>query len=383
MFENSNFAKAKALNGIVADVMKGTIHMRTMGRRYLPPFAHEDSGDYYSRLNRATLTPILSETINTVVGRIFSSDMAINSPLQLDSATSNNESFAVMLKSVVFDAVKFGCGYVFVNFACGLPQFEHIPYEAIKDVKEDFDGKIELITYRKAGKDIEIGKGYVLVDKQKTHIIKLGSPIDFCPVVAVNINPLTPSVGIAPYAELAALCVKLWQADSAQDNIVSYLRQPLLLATGIGNADNIEVGANMLIVPKDSDVRYVEHSGNAVEVGFTHIDRIKQDCILAGASISSLSKIAMTDEQAEEEKVKTTARVLAWCEVIEDSAAIMLQMAADYIGINDGGKISLRDNILNRKEKISLDEIVSLLQNQVISVDEARDFLKERKVING
>ena len=379
--KSDNFAKAKQVNDLVYDVLKGTQHLRSMAEKHLPRFEREDYADYRKRLNRATLTPILQETVSTVVGRIFSNDIQIDSALPLDSVNELNDSFSVVLRDVVTDAVKFGCSYVFVNYVDGLPQFEHIPYASVKKIEED-GLRLKSIAYTKGGKDIEIGRGYVSIDKVSLPIIMHGKVIDFCPVVPFNINAITPSVGSSPYAELAALCIKLWQADSAQDNIVSYLRQPLLLASGISANDGVEVSAgNLLIVPKDADVRYVEHSGNAVAVGFDHIDRIKQDCLLAGAAISSLSKISMTDGQAEEEKTKTTARVLSWCEKIEDCAANALQIAADYVGLKDGGSVSLRENVLNEKSKVSLDDVVNLVQNGILSADEARNHLASLKLI--
>ena len=379
--KSNEFSQSKLQNAIVEDVLKGTLFMRQMGRKYLPKFDIETDEDYFKRLNRATLTPILQETIETVVGRIFSNDVQINSPLQLNSVNEFNDSFAVVLKGVVNDSVKFGCSYLFVNYVNGLPQFEHIPYESI--VKLETDGvSLNSITYRKVEKEITIGRGFVEIEKQRYDIVKMGKNLDVCPVVPFVIKQLTNFVGISPYAELAALCVKLWQADSAQDNIVSYLRQPILTASGVNDIESVDVGANMLLIPKDAEIKYIEHSGNAVEIGFTHIDRIKQDCLLAGASISSLSKIAMTDEQANEEKIKTTSRVLTWCEVFEDCAAKALQLAADYVGIKEGGSISLRENILNEKSKIELGDLLNLFEQGIIDKDEVRSFLKERKVID-
>ena len=90
----------------------------------------------------------------------------------------------------------------------------------------------------------------------------------------------------------------------------------------------------------------------------------------------------MTDEQANEEKIKTTSRVLAWCEVFEDCAAKALQVAADYVGIKDGGKISLRENILNEKSKVELNDLLNLFEKGIIDKDEVRRFLTERKVID-
>lgn len=379
--KSNEFSQSKLQNAIVEDVLKGTLFMREMGRKHLPKFDIETDEDYFKRLNRATLTPILQETIETVTGRIFSNDVIVDSPLPLDSVNEFNDSFQVVLKAVVNDAVKFGCSYLFVNYVNGLPQFEHIPYESI--LKLETDGvSLTSITYRKAEKEITIGRGFVTIEKEKFQIIKTGKVLDACPVVPFVIKPITPFLGVSPYAELATLCVKLWQADSAQDNIVSYLRQPILTASGVNDIDSVDVGANMLLIPKDAEIKYIEHSGNAVEIGFTHIDRIKQDCLLAGASISSLSKIAMTDEQANEEKIKTTSRVLAWCEVLEDCAAKALQLAADYVGIKDGGKISLRENILNEKNKVELTDLLNLFEKGIIQIDEVRSFLKERKVID-
>ena len=107
--KSDNFAKAKQVNDLVYDVLQGTQHLRSMAEKHLPRFEREDYADYRKRLNRATLTPILQETVSTVVGRIFSNDIQIDSALPLDSVNELNDSFSVVLRDVVTDSVKFGC----------------------------------------------------------------------------------------------------------------------------------------------------------------------------------------------------------------------------------------------------------------------------------
>jgi hypothetical protein len=89
-------------------------------------------------------------------------------------------------------------------------------------------------------------------------------------------------IGTPPMIELGHANVEHWQSKSDQQNILHVARVPILFGKELGAKTALAVGANALIkaTSKDADLKYVEHSGKAIEAGRTSIldleDRMRQ-----------------------------------------------------------------------------------------------------------
>jgi hypothetical protein len=79
-------------------------------------------------------------------------------------------------------------------------------------------------------------------------------------------------IGAPPLLDLAFLNVEHWQSASDQQTILHVARVPILFAKGFSSTDGLVVGASTAVRSSnaDADLRYVEHTGAAIEAGRIH-----------------------------------------------------------------------------------------------------------------
>lgn len=92
--------------------------------------------------------------------------------------------------------------------------------------------------------------------------------------------------GRPPLAELAWLNVEHWQSRSDQQTILHVARVPVLFGKKLGDGP-ISVGAASAILSEEdeADLRYVEHSGKAIEAGRTDIIDLEEKMRQIGAEL--------------------------------------------------------------------------------------------------
>jgi hypothetical protein len=94
---------------------------------------------------------------------------------------------------------------------------------------------------------------------------------------------------IPPLDDLGQLNVSHWQSSSDQRQILHYARIPMLFGKGLATKeanDVIEWSASTMIKgPVDSDLKYVEHSGSAIDSGRTEIQDIEQQMEVYGLEL--------------------------------------------------------------------------------------------------
>ena len=76
--------------------------------------------------------------------------------------------------------------------------------------------------------------------------------------------------GRPPLMDLALLNLAHWQSSSDQRHILHVARVPLLFARNLRPGENgLDIGPNRLIVGDSdgADLKFVEHSGSAIEAG--------------------------------------------------------------------------------------------------------------------
>lgn len=109
------------------------------------------------------------------------------------------------------------------------------------------------------------------------------------PLIPLYTNKIKFLVGQPLFDDLANLNVAHWQSDSDQNNIVHTIRVPILFGTGLTEAGEepiIEIGPNSLTHGEaGSDLKYVEHTGAAAEVGFNALERLEANITRMGAEI--------------------------------------------------------------------------------------------------
>ncbi len=197
-----------------------------------------------------------------------------------------------------------------------------------------------------------------------------------------------------PLIELAHLNVKHWQSQSDQDNILHVIRVPILVRIGIQTQyDNqgkvippeFKVGTGQLTdLPKDGDLKYVEHTGQAVESGRTALQDLINEMRMAGAKLLTPDKSSTkTATQAEEEAAQELSPLARMAHHFGDCLAQLLQFMADYRGLGDGGTVEMRGNFdVDYMPEVSLPTLVSMANAGMISKETLFTEMQRRGVIS-
>jgi hypothetical protein len=150
-------------------------------------------------------------------------------------------------------------------------------------------------------------------------------------------------IGSPPMLELAHANVEHWQSKSDQQTILHVARVPVMFGKDLGNDTPIAVGAGALInaSSKDADLKYVEHSGAAIEAGRQSLldleDRMRQ--IGAELLVIKPGKISQVQVMAENEQQMCDLQRIV--QGMEDSLDQALDLMAQWIGEKSGGHVDI------------------------------------------
>jgi hypothetical protein len=101
-------------------------------------------------------------------------------------------------------------------------------------------------------------------------------------------------IGRPLYSDLAELNVRHWQSYSDQTNLLHYARFPILFANGIddvgpdGKPVEIQIGANTVLRTSNpnADMKFVEHTGAAVDSGQVDLDKLQEYMTIFGPTLA-------------------------------------------------------------------------------------------------
>lgn len=167
-------------------------------------------------------------------------------------------------------------------------------------------------------------------------------------------------VGEPLFIDLGNMNITHWQSDSDQMNITHVIRVPILFGRGLtqaGEQVQIEIGPNSLTHgDAGSDLKYVEHTGKAVEQGSKELDRLETNMTRMGAEIimnqrtgqptATARALDQVDADSEMATISTSTQD-AWQEVflfmavafgieIEDPEKVGVNMNMDFgLGLGD------------------------------------------------
>lgn len=385
---------------VVDALMGGTKAMRAAGTLFLPKFPKENDQDYKDRLHRSTLLPAYSETIKNNTGRVFAEPISLNDDVPDDIAeyTENidlqGNNLQVWSQSFFSNGLDKGLCHVLVDYpptmdiktradeiAAGvrpyvvtirsgqvigwkssvvngaevLTQFRYMEAVEEDDPENSFVTvcipQIRVLepglwqTYRKQrgtdGKD-----SWVLYDEGKTSL-------DIIPLVTFYTNRTGFMTATPPLMEVAHLNVKHWQSQSDQDNILHVARVPMLAVIGVeapsqdglpGN--EITIGTNAATyLPLQGDMKFVEHTGKAIDAGRQSLLDLEDQMRMAGAKLLQKEKQATkTAAQAEEEAAQELSPLETMAGSFEDAIDQVLQFFALWMGVKDGGHCEVNGN---------------------------------------
>ncbi|HWT68095.1 MAG TPA: DUF4055 domain-containing protein [Pseudomonas sp.] len=376
---------------IVDALMGGTRAMRKAGKKFLPQWPKEEGDAYNARLNTSTLLPAFSETVQNMTGRVFADPITLTDDVP-DSIREMTEDFdlqgnnlQVWAQSVFSGGLSHGLFHVLVDH----PKAEGIktkaeeksagvrPYAVVinpgqvlgwrsvnkggEQVLTQFrymecvevdDGQfgtksVDQIRVLVPGgwatyREVDDGKGQKTWQKDDEGLTSL----DLIPLATFYTKRTGFLTATPPLLELANMNVKHWQSQSDQDNILHIARVPMLAVIGLDEGEVITVGAGSATrLPKDCDMKWVEHTGKAIEAGRTSLLDLVEDMRLAGAKLLQKEKQTVkTATQAEEEAAQEMSPLQTMAGQLEDALDQVLQYFALWMKLPEGGHVQVKGN---------------------------------------
>lgn len=400
---------------IIDALMGGTRAMRKAGTKFLPQWPKEEGDAYQGRLKTSTLLPALSETVQNMTGRVFADPITLTDdvPDQIKEMAEDfdlqGNNLQVWAQSLFSGGLSHGLFHVLVD---------HPKAEGIKTKAEEKSAGVrpyaviikpgQVLGWRSANNageqvltqfrymecvEVEDGAfGTKTVDQIR--VLVPGGWATFREVddgkgqktwqkhdegrTSLKVIPLatfyTKRTGFLtatpPLLELANMNVKHWQSQSDQDNIMHIARVPMLAVIGLDEGENITVGAGSATrLPKGCDMKWVEHTGKAIEAGRQSLLDLVEDMRLAGAKLLQKEKQTVkTASQSEEEAAQEMSPLQTMAGQLEDALDQVLQYFAMWMKLPDGGHVKVKGNFdIDFSPETTMPFLLSLNKARILS----------------
>jgi hypothetical protein len=376
---------------IIDALMGGTRAMRKAGTKFLPQWPKEESDAYQARLKTSTLLPALSETVQNMTGRVFADPITLTDdvPDQIKEMAEDfdlqGNNLQVWAQSLFSGGLSHGLFHVLVDH----PKSEGIktkaeeksagvrPYTVmikpgqVLGWRSENKGGEQVLTQFRYKECVEVDDGaFGTKSVDQIRVLVPGGWATYREtddgkgqktwqifdegLTSLTVIPLTTFytkrtgflTATPPLLELANMNIKHWQSQSDQDNILHVARVPMLAVTGLDDGQTITVGAGSATsLPKDCDMKWVEHSGKAIEAGRQSLIDLVEDMRLAGAKLLQKEKQTVkTASQSEEEAAQEMSPLQTMAGQLEDALDQVLQFFALWMNIEDGGHVKVKGN---------------------------------------
>lgn len=388
------FALRKNLD-MTRALMGGTETMRLANTKYLPKWPKEKQENYNTRLAVSTLFPAYSRTVNTLVGKPFSQPVKLSENMpesikkilaDVDMEGRNIDTYAAERLQM---ALAHGIAGILVDFPdrgdtpntqeaeqkAGLrPYWVDIEFWNILGWKYKTEAGKKVLTQLRFFEWVEEDDGeFGVKDVCQIKVLLVGgyeiwretekkgiwtrvqkitgttnTEVRFVPLYGEYLDFMAAN---PPLIELAYLNIKHWQSQSDQDNIVHVIRAPILaynsneMAPGPdGKARPVEltISPNMGVrIPMEADIKYVEHTGKAVETARKELDELKDEMRQSGAELLVMRMTQATATEVSGDNSVGTCALQRIVNRAQDGFNLAIQYTADWIGEKNPGTISI------------------------------------------
>lgn len=373
---------------LIRALMGGTKAMRLEGETYLPKEEGETDRAYRNRLKRTYLYNFFKKTVEALTGKPFSKPVRRPEKLEteideiLNDVDLRGNDLTMFAKSVFEDSLQMGLSHILIDYPRTLseddykkttvldervmklrPYWVHIKAENVIGWKEIFvngvhmlkqirirtcvykpDGdyaetevdQIRVINYDPTG--VENPVSFEIYEYNKTAgewlVVDQGTykGIQRIPLVTYYTNQRGFMVAEPPLLDLAYLNLSHYQKESDYNNIVHVIQVPILV--GIGWDSNKtpslkQIGPNRMLTMSntDADLKYVEHTGAAANVGREAIEALEDK--MMKLSIRLLSEKTPGGVTATEAVLDTESAESALKSMVT-SLAVALKAAGEF-----------------------------------------------------
>jgi hypothetical protein len=373
-------AKGRALMG-------GTDAMRMAGEKFLPKFEAESHEAYRARLGGSWLFNGYRKTTRDMTGRVFDKPVeAVEVPSSikdmLDNVDLQGRDLSTWARDVFEDGLS-GCGMTWIMVDApprqGVvtkaaaqsgnlrPYLVHLKIEDMLGWRvETVDNAPKLTMLRVMETVNERDPADEFADVQIDQVRVLDIPGDQGGRVRTRLyrkrsegaaerweqvgdetySDLTEITVVPFYAnrtgfwqaeplldDLADINIAHWQSQSDQRNILHFARVPILVRTGIDSeAAPVSIGAarSMDFSAPDADVKWVEHSGQAIGAGRQDLKDLEFQMETHGLQLLAARAQSATGEALD--AAKETSQLAAIADALQDAIEQALVWMAAYAG---------------------------------------------------
>lgn len=423
---------AAALNkycDLIDALLGGTDAMRAAGKKYLPQWPGEDDKAHETRLDVATLFPAYQRTIEVLGSKPFSKPVTFGKDVPekiqtlCEDVDRQGRNLHAFLAEVGQEALGYGFSGILVDYPAtkdedgkplyvtkadednagvrpyfvqvhprsilgwlsdkaGLTQLRLLEMVEVPD--GDFDVKlIEQVRVLRRGAWETWRKVENKRDDEWTMHESGSVSLKSIPFVPVYGNRLGFMRARPALLELAHANVEHWQSKSDQQNILHVARVPILFAKMLGeNAITVGAGAAVKSEDPNGDLKFVEHSGKAIDAGRMSIldleDRMRQ----AGAELLVIKPGNITESQTLADNEQGACALQKVAENIEDSGDLALQFMAEFLGEATGGHITLfKDFGAATLAEASAELLLKVNQAGKLSDESLHEELQRRAIV--
>ena len=204
--------------------------------------------------------------------------------------------------------------------------------------------------------------------------------------------PIVPLYGIkkgffygqSPLQNLAYLNRAHWQSMSDQMNITHVARVPILFGTGFDTEeDKLVVGSKVSILgPDGSDLKYVEHSGKAIEAGMKELDSLEERIYLESLElINNSDSNTATSKSLDVSDANCSLQDLSLR--LQDVITKVNNILCDWEDIEPkGSAIVSTDFGLHLRDGSESNILLKMRQNKSISIETFHREMKRRGLLS-
>lgn len=397
---------------IAEALLCGTRAMRAAGTAFLPKWPGEEKESYDARLATATLFPAFGRTLGVMSGKPFSKQITLgeDTPAKIktwcedvDLQGNSLHTFAAMMMD---EALGFGLAGILVDYprvsgartladerAIGArPYMVAIKHGQILGWKAQRSNGATVLTQLRLAESKEEDDGEFGVKQvPRVRVLTPGAWAVYMPgakqeddwvleeegTTTLKAIPFAPVYGrkrgfmdgVSPLLDLAYLNVKHWQSQSDQDTILHVARVPILAMIGADDDTKLTVGASSAVkLPMDADLKFVEHTGAAIEAGAKSLEALEDQMIQTGAELLVQKPGQRSATEASNDAEANKSELQRITEGFEDSLDQALQFMAAWVNEKQGGHASLfKDFSASTLTDASAQLVLSLQQGGLIS----------------
>ena len=372
---------------LLHDLCGGTQAMREAGTLWLPQEPAESDEAYRVRLNRSVLFNAYRDTIDRLSSAPFAQPIGVTDcPQELEYLIKDTDGTGRDLNTLGMDCLKdmlkYGLSHVLVDFT-NIPKNAN-PNEPASKAEEKALGArttmvrvcpVELIGWREIptspnqlsevrikferyepkGEYLDEEVCYVKHLKIESWTLWVENPEhekDSSKVAFKVKNSGTMSLGTLPlvtgYAnqtgfmtadppllDLAWLNLCHWQSSSDQRNILRFSRFALLFMRGITKTESetpLTIGPTQLVrsTSETADLKYVEHTGKAIEAGAKDLVDLEGQMDALGKQPTVKGGRVQTATEVANNASKTLTELQSWVRILERLLTDAFQLAARW-----------------------------------------------------